>query len=450
MNSFFFLVLYLFAGSVKAAVCTSSVIHCSDQGDGSPWVDGNVGCALFFEDFGADPLEAICDNDRCKYKCGSFGAMCDLNQGCNVGICNSGGCATGIDCHDTEDPWKKCNNFRDYTATYSLPTWVDCTFSFTTVFNLLNVSCNVSRTDFDITFCDGSCSPVCPPDSGILEALGIQTCTECLTGSECANQVGRHFCDRYTKYYTNELPLVIFPGDPPRTLGNSWDYNKCVVGCNFFLSDARVGIYVNYTDFDNFFTYSPAQIPPGREPIAIAGGTIRAKPGQSIVDNACIVPLTNADCGLLNGGPYIRSIATLMGDFDLVTNAAYCVDRCPDFAGGEAVGIDSCRICNSALANGCQYRGDANNVCDSFIKYFPGDPFNVVELNICTTGCHGAVNGSGWSPCEPTGGCCDRCDTFYNCLWRCSNGPKCNYDAFVSPLDSDLIGACMPMCDPSW
>jgi hypothetical protein len=435
----------------RAAVCSTSVIYCSDQLDGSPWVDGILGCAKYFLMAGGDPADAVCNSDKCRYLCGSD--PCDLNQGCTAGSCQDPGCISGLECLDGSTPWLACDKYDEpYHKVISLPTGADCVLGNLSTVPLLIVTCNYTFTDFDINFCLGSCTPECPHEAVVLSAFGADTCTECTSGADCASAfAGNDICDMFTLYYSDTIVDFLFPGDPPFTHVTAWHHNRCVSRCTFHISDARVGIYVNYSSVRDLESWDPVPVPPGRAPIAIEGDLIKARPGYDDILSTCVVPTSNLQCDTQPGGPYIRSIATMMDTFGLAINAAYCVTKCPAYAGKEVEGVDSCRTCSSLLANGCQYRNDSRDVCDEFIKFLPGDPYNVVGLAICGYGCYGAVNGSGWTPCEPTGGCCVRCDIQeLSCLWGCTEGPKCITDSFFSPLDSSWVGACGPMCDTPW
>lgn len=429
-----------------ATVCYDSEIMCYDDLSGRPWVYGSVGCAYFFAILGGDPGQASCDVDgRCKYQCGLGSNLCDMNQGCVAGTCLGYGCTTSGDCVDG-NPWDNCNKFEERpVVTYALPSIITCTLITTFPY----ISCTGTFHNTTISFCKDSCVPECSEHAGVLPGiLGLgDTCIECDTGATCTdNPNGYAYCDTFSKIYLDRIRDDGFPGNPIISEALDWDYNKCVPGCDYFIADTRVGIYVGYTDLYDIDTWYPIGAPAGRPLIAEEGFIVRARPGLNDI-NQCAQPLTNLDCAHLPG--YFRSIATMMDDFYSAVEAAYCVDKCPQFVGGEAEGISSCRFCAASLANGCQYREDDRQICDSFVLHLPGDPYNVTGLSVCTDACRGAVNGSGWTPCASAGGCCVRCDPNpASCLWRCSNGPKCVYDAFSSPYSpGDQVGACAPMCD---
>lgn len=431
--------IVLFAGLVRAVApsgveCESSYIYCNQaiaENFNPPraWVDGLAGCKQFFIDRGEDPDQAICEDNRCKNTCPPNN--CDLNDSCVVGVCYNG-CTTGSDCK-SGNVFTKCNNYLEIRRVLALPTYVS--------------GPNVTRTFFNLTFCENFCATDCDDYTGFFTTE--DTCSECTLGTtSCAND---GWCDYFGQKYAFGITNAFFPGDPVFDLSR-FQKRRCESRCDYDIGDSRAGIYVNRINSDIFriTNMDPIPAPGGRMPIVEAGKVIHALPGRDSGTRTCQIPSSNVQCSGQDkyGLSYRASFVTQM-DFGIT--AAYCVSECPRFAGQLTTDIEDCRECATLALNRCQWKfpSSGRDTCDAFAKYLPGDPYNLVGWNVCVDTCLGAVNGSGWSPCGG-GGCCDRCDkNELSCLWQCSLGPKCNTESFYSSLDpGNLIGVCEPLCDP--
>lgn len=409
--------------------CPESWVYCSPHNN-SAWVDGLLGCKQFYIDHGGDPANAVCEDGRCKNDC--VANNCDLNDSCVGGVCYNG-CTTGSDCQ-AGNVFFQCNNFISINRTYAFATSV--------------VGTVITYTNFTITFCEGFCSLECNQYTG--RPLP-DFCSECITGADCS---GGDYCDWWGNFYANAIGPAFYPGDP---VFDTYYFQKrrCQNHCHYDIGDAQAGIYVNRNtpDTTSITNMDPIPAPDGRFPIVKNGTLIHALPGVDNDVKTCVVPSSSLQCDPQDkyNTSYVVSYVTKM-DFPSPWIAAYCVDKCPRFSGYETDTIHNCKQCSTLALNRCQFRFSSGerNVCDAFSKFLPGDPYNVAGWNVCTKTCHGAVNGSGWSPCDlgDGGGCCDRCDNDQlACLWGCSVGPKCNVDAFHSGLlFLDLVGACEPMC----